>query len=225
MYGTGIDFAGKLVERVTNQSLEEYEKKNMWQPLGITGITFWPYQHPELKDKIPGLAQRTPDGHLVLSNEPFINHDSTDCFGGHGGFATMGDYLKVQRSILANDGKLLKPETVKMMFTPQLSPEAKKSLQEFLHSPLASMIPGEVKPGLECDWGLGGLLFVEGDKGRRKSGSLNWSGMANCWWIIDPEADLALTFGTQVLPPGDKGVKEMISAVEFGVYEKAGVKF
>ena len=37
------------------------------------------------------------------------------------------------------------------------------------------------------------------------------------------QAGLALTFGTQVLPPGDKGTEEMISAVEIGVYKKAGV--
>ena len=28
--------------------------------------------------------------------------------------------------------------------------------------------------------------------------------VANTFWIIDREADLALAFGTQVLPPGDK---------------------
>ncbi|KAL2049319.1 hypothetical protein ABVK25_010416 [Lepraria finkii] len=42
LYGTALDWAGKLVERVTCETLEEYMKKNIWKPLGITDIMFWP---------------------------------------------------------------------------------------------------------------------------------------------------------------------------------------
>ena len=42
LYGTALDWAGKLVERITNETLEEYMKKNIWAPLGIIDITFWP---------------------------------------------------------------------------------------------------------------------------------------------------------------------------------------
>ena len=76
-------------------------------------------------------------------NDPWINAGSTDCFGGHGGFGGMEDYLKVLRSILANDGKLLKPETVELMFQPQLSADSQKGLTEFRHSPYAAMMIGE----------------------------------------------------------------------------------
>jgi len=43
--------------------------------------------------------------------------------------------------------------------------------------------------------------------------------------LVDREAGLALTFGTQVLPPGDGPTSETITVVEKGVYELAGVKF
>jgi CubicO group peptidase (beta-lactamase class C family) len=225
IYGPGIDWAGKLVERVTGQTLEEHMKKNIFQPLGITSITFFPYANPSLKDKVPALTTRGPDGKLVLHTEPFINTGSKDCFGGHGGYGTMSDYLKVQRSLLANDGKLLHPSTVDMMFMPQLSPESKAGLATFRRSPYGAMAIGEQDPAIEADWGIGGILFLQDDRGRRKKGTLNWGGMANCFWTIDREADLALTFGTQVLPPGDPATSETITAVERGVYEMAGVKF
>ena len=224
-YGTGIDWAGKLLERVTGQTLEDYMKKNICEPLGIKSLTFFPYENPELKDKVPALTVRTPEGKLILNQDPFINTGSTDAFGGHGAYATMSDYLKVQHSILANDGKLLKSSTVEQMFTPQLSAESKAGLEAFRHSPYAAMIIGEHDPEIEVDWGLGGMLFLQDDRGRRKKGTLNWGGMANCFWTIDREAGLALTFGTQVLPPGDGPTEEMITAVELGVYEMAGVKF
>ena len=47
----------------------------------------------------------------------------------------------------------------------------------------------------------------------------------NTSWLLDREADLALTFGTQVMPPGGKLVSEMITAVEKGIYQEAGVRF
>lgn len=136
----------------------------------------------------------------------------------------MADYLKVQQSLLANDGKLLRPETVDMMFTPQLGPDSSKALNAFIQSPSVAMVPGELKPDIPVNWGLGGLLFMEDDQGRRKKGSMSWGGMMNCFWLIDREAGLALTFGTQVLPPGDQGVRDMISAAEYAMYEKAGAK-
>ena len=225
MYGPSIDWAGKLIERVTNQTLEEYMKKNMFEPLGITRTTFFPYENAELKERVPGFTVRTPDGRLIVNNDPFLNTGSKDAFGGHGAYATMGDYIKVQHSILADDGKLLKPTTVDLMFTPQLSEASREGLKAFRHSPFAAMMIGENDPEIEVDWGIGGILFMQDDQGRRKKGTLNWGGAMNSFWLIDREAGLALTFGTQVLPPGDKPTGQMITAVELGVYEKAGVKF
>ncbi len=173
-YSCSIDWAGKLVERLTGQTLEEHMKENLWGPLGITGISFWPYENSELKDKVPALTARSPDGKLVLNTEPTINTGSKGCFGGHGAYARMGDYIKILHSILANDGKILKPETVEMMFTPQLSPGAKAGLKAFREGPYAGMMIGENDPKIEADWGLGGILFMQDDDGRRKKGTLNW---------------------------------------------------
>ncbi|KAK3117900.1 hypothetical protein LTR53_000313 [Teratosphaeriaceae sp. CCFEE 6253] len=223
-YSSGIDWAGRVVEVVTGSTLDEYFKK-LFEPLGVTTITFWPDKNPDLKDRVLGLVVRTPNGDLVPNTAPTLNTGSTDCFGGHGGFASMPDYLKVQHSILANDGKLLKPETVEMMFQPQLSAPSQRDLMAFMASPMGAYVIGEWKAGLELDWGLGGILLMQDDEGRRKKGTLSWGGMTNPFWAIDREAGLAYTFGTQVLPPGDKGVEGMITAAEYAIYDKAGIKF
>ncbi|KAK0319753.1 hypothetical protein LTR82_009088 [Friedmanniomyces endolithicus] len=205
-YSGSIDWAGKLVERLTDCSLDEYFKR-LFEPLGATSIT-------------------GADGRWEANRtEPTLNTGSTDCFGGHGGFSSMSDYLLVQHSILANDGKLLKPETVEMMFQPQLQAGSKRDLMAFMASPSGAYVIGEWAPGLDLDWGLGGMLVMRDDVGRRKKGTLSWGGMTNPFWLIDREAGLALTFGTQVFPPGDKRVEGMISAAEYGVYEMAGVNF
>ncbi|KAI6838777.1 beta-lactamase family protein [Hortaea werneckii] len=225
MYGCSTDWAGKLVERISGMTLEEFMRENMFRLVGVKGITFWPEQNPDLKGKVPQMTTRTSDGNLAPSTEPSINAGKTDCFGGHGAYGTIRDYLKIQHSILANDCKLLKPETVEAMFTPQLSSESAKSLNWFMKNhPMSKFMVGEYNPDVELDWGLAGILFLKDDIGKRKKGTLHWSGMANCFWVIDRDADLAYTFGTQVLPPGDEPTRQMISTFELGVYEKAGVK-
>lgn len=225
MYGVGIDWAGLLVERLTNTSLEDWMQKHIRQPLGLSTITFWPDKHEGLKERIPQLTMRNPEGALEAYNGPTINDGLTGCFGGHGAYASMSDYSKVLQSLLANDGKLLQPSTRDQMFQPQLNAVERQGLMDFMASPYGASVIGEWKAGLDLSWGLGGVLLMQDDEGRRKKGTLSWGGMTNPFWMIDPQADLALAWGTQVLPPGDKGVKEMISAVEFDLYKRAGVKF
>lgn len=203
-YGTSIDWAGKVIERLTGQTLEQLVQDGIAKPLGLKTMTFFPYHRGDLGGKIPALTARTPEGKLMLHTEPFMNIDPIDAMGGHGGYCSLQEYIRVLRSLLANDGKLLKPETVEMMFSPQLTPEASKALTAVMKTSLASLFIGEWKPELELNWGLGGILLMKDGDGRRKRGSLSWGGVANTFWLIDREADLAVTFGTQVLPPGDK---------------------
>ena len=61
---------------------------------------------------------------------------------------------------------------------------------------------------LRCSW----------DINKGEEGALSWGGVANTFWMIDREAGLVVTFGTQVIPPGDLQVKEVITVVEKEVY-------
>lgn len=197
--------------------------KGMWQPLGITGMTFWPKKNSELKDKVPSIAVRTPEGKLAPFTDDHLNTHSTDCFGGHGAYAKMGDYLKILQSLLANDGKLLKPETVDMMFEPQLGEGSGKALSSFVNA-FGGMLIGELNSDVPISYGLGGMIFLKDDVGRRKKGTLSWGGMVNTFWLVDREAGVALTFGTQVMPPGDAECKKFTGIAERAIYEMFGVK-
>jgi CubicO group peptidase (beta-lactamase class C family) len=110
------------------------------------------------------------------------------------------------------------------LFKPQLTAAQAKSFKDFLLSPMGLFFIGEFKPEeYKHDFGFGGVVFVEGyEDGRRKAGALSWGGVANTFWMIDREAGLVLTFGTQVIPPGDGKVKEVITVVEKEVYKLAG---
>lgn len=160
-------------------------QKNICNPLGIKGISFWPEQNAEMKTKIAGMSARDPQsGRLVAFNQPFLNTGSTDCFGGHGGYADLTEYIKVLHSILVDDGKLLKPETTARMFQPQLTKGSKASLKQQMGIPeIVGMFVGDFPSNVEYDWGLGGLLVQGSGEGRRKNGTLIWSGMPNLFWV------------------------------------------
>jgi hypothetical protein len=73
-------------------------------------------------------------------------------------------------------------------------------------------------------WAFGGIVFMDSHQdGRRRAGSMSWGRAANRFWRMNREAGIALTIGTQVIPPGDKGVKEVITVVEKEVYTMARV--
>ena len=147
----------------------------------------------------------------------YINEGNVACFGGQGIYSSMPDYLTFQLSILRNDGKILPAALVNDIFTPQLHGAASDAIWNSLQSPTGNSAAGEICPDIPFNWGLGGLLFMADDVGRRKKGTISWGGLTNCFWSIDRENGLALAFGTQLLPPGDKGCEGVISEVERAV--------
>ena len=188
-YGAGIDWVGLGISRITNTSLDDYCQQNIFKPLGITDITFWPERRPELNARRAGMSIRDPEAQKLL---PYtggkIFGDYEEEFGGEGGYGTMPDYLKLLQSLLADDEKILKRETTKMMFSPQLTPESQKALQEVFNTTNKSVLYVGVLPeNVRYDWGLGGLLTMEdiavnGAPWRRK-GCMVWSGLPNLFWV------------------------------------------
>jgi CubicO group peptidase (beta-lactamase class C family) len=224
-YGTGLDWAGLVVERLTNSTLEDFMKANIWGPLGLKTMTFFPWKKEDLEARVPMLSLRAPSAELLPHKGPFITTGATGCFGGSGAYAALGEYRIFLLSLLRNDGKLLRPESVDELFKPQLTPAQAKAFKEVFLGPMGAFFIGEFKPEeYEHGFGFGGVVFVEGyGDGRRKAGTLSWGGVANTFWLMDREAGLALTFGTQLIPPGDGKVKEVISVVEKEIYKMAGV--
>jgi len=220
-YGSGIDWAGLVIERLTKSTLEEYMKAHIWEPLGLKTMTFFPSRKEGLEERVPVLSVRGSDGKLYPFKEPFLNTGATGCFGGSGGYSTLGEYRIFLLSLLRNDSTLLPPSSIDLLFTPQLTPPQAASFKAFLLGPMGAFFIGEFLPEKHVhDFGFGGVVFVEAySDGRRKAGALSWGGVANTFWMIDREAGLAVTFGTQVIPPGDKGVQGVITGVEKEVYK------
>ncbi|GAB7338439.1 hypothetical protein MBLNU457_4727t1 [Dothideomycetes sp. NU457] len=221
-YSTSIDWLGRVVERLSGLNLDEYMRQNIWQPLGIENLTFWPDKKPGMKEKLAKISTRNASGRVETHKGRFLNDGSTDAFGGHGTFGSGAEYIKVLHSILADDEKLLKKETTALMFRPWLSELSKESLNKTIANPqIVSFFPGEYPADIEYDWGYGGLLSQKELPGWRGKNTLIWSGLPNHYWFIDRDADLCGIFCTHVLPAGDRKVAKVITAFEKAMHERS----
>ncbi|PGH20783.1 hypothetical protein AJ80_03410 [Polytolypa hystricis UAMH7299] len=226
IYGVGLDWAGKAIERANgNMRLGDFMKKNIWEPLGMQRTAFRLEENDYLRENIGELTVRTDDGNILPMDRPWRGVNMGDDFGGVGVITTASDYLKVQISLLKNDGKLLKAESVDLLFAPQL--EDTKYIMEVLRSDDGKYAPGMTN-GLTSDtewnYALGGIVAVEETPGRRSKGVISWAGMSNPIWFIDRERGICGFWAIQLFPFFDPQHLELFGKFENMVWERFGKK-
>src|SRR3954451_11818170 len=120
-YGSNIDWCGQVVEAITGKRLGDVFKERIFAPLGMNETSFT--LTPAMRKRLAGMHQRNADDSLKpldfeLPADPEIH------MGGHGLYATVGDYMRFIRMWLndgdGENGRVLKPETVKMAEQNQL---------------------------------------------------------------------------------------------------------
>lgn len=117
-------------------------------------------------------------------------YSATLRYGGSGLKGSAPSYLRILRALLrggalddststsCTSSRILKPETVDLMFTPQLTAAQRETYQR---DQWAGGEPFSRKAGKaleDADWGLGGALTGTGLTSGRSARSLHWSGMA-----------------------------------------------
>jgi methyl acetate hydrolase len=123
-----------------------------------------------------------------------------DC-GGHGLYATVGEYMKFIRMIL-NDGngghgRVLKPETVARMASDGLGA---LSSTGWITSIPSLTNEGEFFPGVPKGWSYTFMVNREATPSGRPAGSLMWAGLANLFFWIDRQNGIGGYWASQILP-------------------------
>ncbi|ETS82670.1 hypothetical protein PFICI_04546 [Pestalotiopsis fici W106-1] len=219
-YGPGIDRMGQVIEKVTGLTLEQYFQQHIFSPLGMATASFW------ARPDVPMAAYSPVDGQLSHDHgRPTFTTGLTECHGGQGLVMSIPDFAKVLRSLLMDDGVLLKPETAALMFEPHLSLGPRTMLLDKIQA--AEWTVGDIPSTGEYSWSLGGLLIDGDSHAFRRRNTLTWSGAVNLFWFIDRAAGVYGVLGLQIMPPSDPKVQYLIKAFEEEVYRKAGrlVKF
>jgi methyl acetate hydrolase len=200
-YGTNIDWAGQVVERLTGKRLGEVFEERIFQPLGITDMTF--ELNEAFRARLAGMHARNRDGTLApmdfeLTSEPEVH------MGGHGLYGTVGEYMKFIRMWLNEGagphGRVLAPETVRMALANQLGDKKIKMMPGVIP---ALSNDAEFFPGLSKSWSFTFMVNDEQAPTGRPAGANGWAGLANLFYWIDTDNGFGGFWATQILPFGD----------------------
>ena len=182
-YGVGIDWAGHLVEVLTGQTLGEYMEEHMFKPLGMASSTFHIADRPDLAERRAAMGMRgIPGQPLVSGADPLAEVQPKDS-GGAGLYSTANDYAMVLGELVKDGGRLLKPDTYREFLTPQLPDNKYLMGPEVMTGPYRDLMCPEYPVGLPANYALGGAVNLEDVPGKRKKGSMMWSGMSNPHWV------------------------------------------
>ncbi len=215
-YGISLDWVGKLVEAVTDQSLEVYFRENIFTPLGMHNSGF--LISSAQKKRVATMYNRQPDGSLTPA--PFEMSQRPEFFSGGGGlFSTPRDYMAFLQMLVRggtfNGARILKPETVAMMFKNQIGDlnavEMKTALPAYSNS-------FDEFPGMVHKWGFSFDINTQPGPHGRSAGSGSWGGLLNCYYWIDPVKHVTGAMFTQLLPFFDARVVDLWGQFEEGLY-------
>jgi methyl acetate hydrolase len=222
IYGTGVDWVGRLVERLSGKNLEEYFRERIFTPLGMFD-TF--YNVPESKQARLVTVHHRQDGRgdAPLTEEPNQPQRPVTTFNGGGGLSsTANDYIRFARMILnggALDGaRILSDRTVALMGENHIGDVGVLAVKTA--QPDRSMDFTFVDNGKD-KWGLGFLITTNHVAGKRSAGSLSWGGIDNTYFWIDPARGLAGVIMMQFLPFADTKALAIYDTFERGVYQLA----
>jgi CubicO group peptidase (beta-lactamase class C family) len=225
-YGVGVDWAGKMVERVTGKVLEEYMKEKIWGPLGIKDITFYPKQRADMEGRIAGMSNLGESGECPATDDPEFDvlGGATDCLGGGGAFASTEAYFTFLRAILRHDQKLLSSASFDELLKPQLSQELKVFFNDYLHSdPLRAQYLGMgISSEVKKTWCFAGMMCEDGQIDRFSRGTIFWGGVPSMAWWIDSEKGICGVAACQVLPPMSPKIMQLHEQFQKRVFNKFG---
>lgn len=189
-YGFNSDIAGRLVEILSGQTLADFFRHRIFQPLGIQDT--WFYLPPAKANRLVELyALPALDSPLAVSSRNSdrvfaLNTSQTLYMGGSGLTGPIEDYAKICQLVLNggefNGVRLLSRKTVDLMMRNQIGN--------------AFVWDRNDKFGL-------GLQIITPDShygDQASPGSLTWGGAYCSEYTIDPKEDLILLVYTNAMP-------------------------
>jgi methyl acetate hydrolase len=216
-YGRGLDWAGRLVEAVSEVTLEEYFQQKIFRPLGMEDTS---YIVPAAKfDRLVSNHHRAENGDLEQEDrQPPAPPKSFN--GGGGLFSTAADYIRFMQMILnhglgPNNTRILEAKTVDSMKANQIGALTAGKMKTSRPN-LSSDV--DMQPGHTEKWGLGFLINTTRYAGGRSAGSLAWAGLYNTFYWIDPKRNICAVILMQFLPFVDKEAIGLLSEFERAVY-------
>ena len=218
-YGVNIDWLGRIVEERRGQRLGAVMAERIFGPLGMKDIGFGLTE--SMRERRVTIHDRAADGKLTPLPDLALPDPPPMDMGGHGLYATVGEYMKFIRMIL-NDGagppgRVLQADTVNAMCRDGLSAMGLSAGGWTTSIPSLSNT-GEFFPGTDKGWAYTFMTNREPTPSGRPAQSLMWAGLANCYYWIDRENGIGGYWATQILPFQDAASYPGFVEFETAVY-------
>jgi CubicO group peptidase (beta-lactamase class C family) len=190
MYHTGSDILGVLIARAAGQTLENFFRERIFEPLGMKDTGF--HVPPEKLDRLPpSYMADSETGTLTVHDDPRDSRwgrPPVFAAGGGGLVSTVDDYL-VFCQMMLNMGRhgrerILSRPSVELMTTDHLTQEQKAT---------SGFLPGNY------GWGFGVGVVTRRDDLAAVPGRFGWDGGVGTSGYSDPKEDLVGILMTQRL--------------------------
>ena len=207
-YGHSMDVLGRVIEVASGQSLYQFEKRNLLDPLGMTTTKFFLTDPGERARYAQPLAK---DRHVERNSLNVTRWES----GGGGMVSTVADFERYG-AMLLNGGTLdgrtyLSPATFKAMTTDHIGPGAGVARNYYYY------------PGDGFGYGYGfGIRTDPGNASPPAPGSLGeikWDGATGVYLVVDRAEDMLFVV-MQDSPSGRMHVITTIKKIIYDALEK-----
>jgi CubicO group peptidase (beta-lactamase class C family) len=188
-YSVSMDIQGYIVEKLSGQSLPDFMREHIYQPLGMKDAGF--FVPEDQRSRFMTLYRTGTDGALVADANAGPNPRDYDHLpalpsGGGGMVSTAEDYYRFASMLLGHgelDGKrVLAPPTVTLMSSNHLSP---------------ALLTGEfgigsqqMRPGFGYGYNCAVVYDPPTADLPEGKGTFFWDGAAGTWFWVDPANDI-----------------------------------
>ena len=215
-YGIGIDWLGRVVERIDGRRIDKFCRDEIFDPLGMSDTAFEPSD--AMRERLASVAARGEDGKLTpFDIAPPAN---PEVYGmGHALYSTAPDYMRFLRMFLnrgALDGKRLLSElSLEWMLADRMNGLTFRKMMTATPPVTADCDPF---PGTRRTHSFGHFRMEEDVPGMRSAGSQSWAGVLNTHYWFDPKKDVAAVILTQSLPFVEPRFMQAYADYERAVY-------
>lgn len=224
LYGTSTDWVGKLVEKISGLTLEEYFRNNITGPLKMHHT--WFNLPDSLKRYIVSYGNRGGDGKQPLKELPdrIPAKPVTEFSGGGGLFSSPNDYATLLQCMLKygrlGNVRLLKKRTVRLMNKNQIGDISMEHAGAFFNPAACCDLKTNKLTSKTTKWGLAYLIDNEDKPYGRKAGTVLWGGVFNTLYFIDYKSGLAVSLYTQNLPFNNEQTNTLFEKFSSLIYDR-----
>lgn len=213
-YSLATDVLGHLIEVISGQSLPDYLRTAIFEPLGMTDTSFG--IEPEKVNRFASCYERNLKKEMVLNDDGQDSQFANRSFysGGGGLLSTVGDYYRFCQMLLGGgtlDGtRIIGSRTLEFMTRNHLPDDV--DLSEFATGGFSESAYEGVGFGL----GFATKMDPVYNGYPASTGSFFWGGLASTLFWVDPAEDLVVIFMTQLMPSSTFNFRGQLENIIYG---------